>query len=147
MIYMYDVTTKEQSIYANINQANVIWTIIPETIIGTNIENAGILIAITRIAGVLISTELLAATYYFVVHKRIIRLIREYKLWDRFLAAYSVISLQIIAYISYYWNFMIRTSNTTIIINAIALWLAFVIIYLTAVGIYRSEHPWVIGNR
>ena len=126
---------------------NVIWTIIPETIIGTNTENAEILISINRIAGVLISTGLLAATYYFIVHKRIIRLIREYKLWDRFLAAYSVISLQIIVYISYYWDFTIRTNNTTIFINAIALWLALVIIYLTAVGIYRSEHPWVIGNR
>lgn len=124
--------------------AIAIWTTIPEAIVESDTENAEALITIVRVAGLLITLGLVAAAIYFIVQKRIIRLIRQYKLWNRFLASYSIISLQTIVFISQYWDFVIRTSNTTITINAFALWLTLIITYLIVMGVYRSEHPWII---
>ena len=126
------------------NLSIVIWTTIPEAIVESDTENTELLITIVRVAGMLITLGLIVAATYFIVQKKIIRLIRQYKLWNRFLASYSVISLQTIVFISQYWDFVIRTSNTTITINAFALWLTLIITYLIVMGVYRSEHPWII---
>ena len=97
-----------------------------------------------QFTGVLFIVVTVIVILHFIVQKRVIPLICKYKLWDRFLAAVSVILLQIIVYISYYWDFTIRTGNTEIFINAVVFWLALVLIYLVGTGIYRHEHPWEI---
>ncbi len=129
------------------NLSIVIWTTIPEAIVESDTENTELLITIVRVAGMLITLGLIVAATYFIVQKKIIRLIRQYKLWNRFLAAGSVVSLQVIVFIGHYWDYVIRMSDTTIAINAFALWLSLIITYLIVMGVYRSEHPWIIATR